>query len=220
MHDLINLLLEFSQDIGYWGIVLLMTIESSFIPFPSEIVIPPAAYLASLGKMNIFLIILSGILGSLIGATINYILGMTLGRKLIYYCADHKICQMMLINSKKVKIAEDYFLKYGRISTLMGRLVPAVRQLISLPAGFSKMNFGQFVFYTFLGSGTWTIILAVLGYSFGANQEILEKYYKEATILAVLLVVVTIIGFIVYQKRKKLKCETITSESSTQHIGR
>lgn len=201
MHELITLLLEFSESIGYWGIVLLMTIESSFIPFPSEIVIPPAAYLASLGKMNIYLVILSGILGSLIGSSINYILGLTLGRKVIYYCADHRLCQMMMINSQKVKVAEDYFLKYGIISTLMGRLVPAVRQLISLPAGFSKMKFSEFIFYTFLGSGIWTVILAVLGYSFGANQELLQKYYKEATIVSILLVCIIIIGFIIYKKK-------------------
>ena len=152
--------------------------------------------------MNIYLVILSGILGSLIGATINYLLGMSLGRKLIYYCADHKICKMMLINQKKVQIAENYFLKYGRISTLLGRLVPAVRQLISIPAGFSRMNFKQFIFYTFLGSGTWTVILAVLGYAFGANQELLEKYYKEATIVTILTVVLGITAFVIYQKKK------------------
>jgi len=192
-----------------------MTIESSFIPFPSEIVIPPAAYLASLGQMNIYLVILSGILGSLIGAIINYIIGMTLGRKFIYYCADHKLCRMMLINKRKVEIAENYFLKYGKISTLMGRLVPAVRQLISIPAGFSRMNFKQFLFYTFLGSGTWTIILAVLGYAFGANQELFEKYYKEATIGAVAVVAIGVICFVVYQKKKNIKTE-IDFESSSE----
>src|SRR3989339_31909 len=108
MHDLIDLLLGLSAQMGYGGIVFLMTIESSFIPFPSEIVIPPAAYLASLGQMNIYLVILSGILGSLIGAIINYIIGMTLGRKFIYYCADHKLCRMMLINKRKVEIVDNY----------------------------------------------------------------------------------------------------------------
>ena len=145
----LNLILE----IGYLGITLLITIESSFIPFPSEIVIPPAAYLAQQGEMNIFLVILAGIIGSLLGALINYFLAYTLGRKVVYSLVNLKIFRFLLINKEKVVKAEEYFLKYGNFSTFMGRFIPAVRQLISIPAGFSKMNLKNFILYTSLGSG-------------------------------------------------------------------
>ncbi len=130
----LNLILE----IGYLGITLLITIESSFIPFPSEIVIPPAAYLAQQGEMNIFLVILAGIIGSLLGALINYFLAYTLGRKVVYSLVNLKIFRFLLINKEKVVKAEEYFLKYGNFSTFMGRFIPAVRQLISIPAGFLR----------------------------------------------------------------------------------
>ena len=203
MTEILNLMLDFSHSIGYTGIIVLMTIESSFIPFPSEIIIPPAAYLASLGKMNIYLVIISGIIGSLLGAIINYILALTLGRKIIFILANTKVARMLLITENKIAKAENYFLKYGNVSTFIGRLVPAVRQLISIPAGFSKMNFGKFIFYTFLGSATWTIILALLGYTFGANQELLLKYYKQISLAFIILALVVIFGIILYQKKKK-----------------
>ncbi|MBU1255318.1 DedA family protein, partial [Patescibacteria group bacterium] len=158
---LASLVLNIILKIGYIGITLLMTVESSFIPFPSEIVIPPAAYLAQQGQMNIFLVIIAGIAGSLFGALINYYLAYTLGRKAIY----------SLINKKKIVKAENYFLEYGNASTLLGRFVPAVRQLISIPAGFFRMSLKSFILYTSIGSGIWVIILAILGYAFGANQE-------------------------------------------------
>ncbi len=179
MSGIINILLNFSLHIGYPGIVLLMTIESSFIPFPSEVVIPPAAYLAQQGQFNLTFVVLAGILGSLLGATINYVLAITLGRRIIYALASTRCAKIFMINANKVQKAEKYFLKYGNASTFLGRLVPAIRQLISIPAGFSRMNFRNFLLFTFLGSGIWTAILAVLGYAFGANQELLQRYYKE-----------------------------------------
>ncbi|MDD5291353.1 MAG: DedA family protein [Patescibacteria group bacterium] len=197
MSEFINFFLSLSHNLGYDGIVLLMAIESSFIPFPSEIVIPPAAYLASRGEMNIYLIILAGVIGSLIGAVINYWLAYFLGRALIYKIADHRTSRFFLINSAKIKKSEDFFLRYGNISTLVGRLIPVVRQLISLPAGFARMNFKSFLFYTAFGSGVWAIVLAILGYAFGANQELLAKYYKEISwffvILAILVAAVIVI---------------------------
>ncbi|MFH1522561.1 MAG: DedA family protein [Patescibacteria group bacterium] len=206
MSELINLLLEFSQSLGYPGIIILMTIESSFIPFPSEIVIPPAAYLASQGQMNIILVVISGILGSLIGATINYFLALYLGRAVVYKLADHKISNFLLINSKKIIKAENYFLQHGSISTFVGRFIPAVRQLISLPAGFSKMNFKKFIFFTGLGSGIWVIILAILGFTFGANQELMKKYYQEISLifigLIIILAVVLLIRKLINNKNK------------------
>src|SRR3989339_329119 len=201
MHELIDLLLAFSSNLGYTGIILLMAVESSFIPFPSEIVVPPAAYLASQGEMDIFLVILSGISGSLIGATLNYFLAMWLGRKVIYSLSRTRIARMLLINEAQIKKSEDLFLKFGNLSTFWGRLIPAVRQLISLPAGFSKMPFKNFIFFTFLGSGLWTVILAVLGYVFGANQEELKQYYKEISVILGATAII-VISLMVMKKNK------------------
>jgi len=158
---LLSLVSSIISKIGYYGIFILITIESSFIPFPSEIVIPPAAYLAQQGEMNIFLVILAGIIGSLLGALINYFLAYTLGRKVVYSLVNLKIFRFLLINKNKVIKAEKYFIKYGNFSTFMGRFIPAVRQLISIPAGFSKMNLKNFILYTSLGSGIWVIVLAI-----------------------------------------------------------
>ena len=201
MFAFINFFLDFSQSLGYSGIVLLMAIESSFVPFPSEIIIPPAAYLASQGQMNIFLVIIAGIIGSLIGAIINYWLAFWLGRKIIYRFADSKLCKILLINSKKIERSEKFFLRYGNISTLIGRLIPVIRQLISLPAGFARMNFKSFVFYTTLGSSVWVIFLAGSGYVLGANQDLVIKYYEIISLsLVVLLVIVGIIWYLVKKK--------------------
>jgi len=203
MFEFIDLLLLFSAKMGYLGIIFLMAIESSFIPFPSEVVVPPAAYLASQGQMNIFLVVISGIIGSLIGAIFNYFFAMSLGRKIVYSLAGHRYARILLIDENKIAKAEEYFLKYGNISTFIGRLVPAVRQLISIPAGFSRMNFKNFIFYTFLGSSAWTIILAVLGYTFGANQEILSMYYREIKIIAIVLCLGVILFFVFKKNNKK-----------------
>jgi membrane protein DedA with SNARE-associated domain len=169
----------YMANINYFTITLLMTIESSFIPFPSEVVIPPAAWKAAQGELNVYLVVLCGILGSLLGAIFNYYFALLLGRKLVYSLADTKIAHLMLINRKSVEKAEAYFLKYGNSSTFIGRLVPAVRQLISLPAGLSKMDIKAFLFYTTLGSGIWTIILAALGYYLYTQKELLNRYYEE-----------------------------------------
>jgi len=201
----INYLLAFSAKIGYGGIVLLMTVESSFIPFPSEIIIPPAAYLASQGQFNIYLVIIAGLIGSLIGAIVNYFLALTLGRQIIYSLANKKIARLFLLSEKKIKKAEAYFLKYGGISTFLGRLVFAVRQLISIPAGFSRMNFKKFIFYTALGSGLWIIILAILGYFFGAQKEIFTKLYIEAKYIGIFGSLFVILAVILYRSYKNRK---------------
>ncbi|MBU1292120.1 DedA family protein [Patescibacteria group bacterium] len=189
------------DKIGYLGVLVLMTIESSFIPFPSEVVILPAAYLAQQGKMNIYLVVIAGIIGSILGALINYYLASTLGRKIIYTLADKRFFKFLLITPEKVNKAEKYFLKYGNISTLIGRLVVGVRQLISIPAGFSKMKLSSFIFYTTLGSSIWVVILAVFGYSFGSNQEQLEKYYSEISWFFVILAVI-FIAYLIIKKKK------------------
>lgn len=179
MSEIIDLLLIITAKMGYWGIFILMTIESSFIPFPSEIVVPPAAYLAQKGEMNLWLVIISGVLGSLTGAIINYYIAISLGRTIIYNLARTKVARMLLIDQETIKKAEDYFLRFGNLSTFICRLIPGVRQLISLPAGFAKMKFSNFIFYTLLGSTVWVAILALLGYYFGENEEILKRYYHE-----------------------------------------
>ncbi|NQV00567.1 MAG: DedA family protein [Parcubacteria group bacterium] len=185
---------------GYLGIGFLMTIESCFIPFPSEVVILPAAYLAQQGEMNIFLVVIVGIVGSLLGASINYFLAYTLGRKVIYSLVDCRFFKFLFINKEKIIKAENYFLKYGNLSTFTGRLVPGVRQLISIPAGFSRMSFKSFILYTFLGSGVWVTILAVLGYSFGSNQELVSKYSEQVSLLFVVFALILIVLII---KKKK-----------------
>jgi len=199
---LASLVTSIILKIGYWGVVALMTIESSFIPFPSEIIVPPAAYLAQQGQFNIYLVIIAGIAGSLLGALINYYLARTLGRKIIYALARKKFSKFLLINPEKLVKAEKYFLKYGNVSTFIGRLVPWARQLISIPAGFSKMNLKRFIFYTSLGSGIWVIILAVLGYAFGSNQELLAGYYEEISLFFIILALIIVIGIIIKRKIK------------------
>jgi len=195
-------ILSFFSGFGYWGIFFLMTIESSFIPFPSEIIIPPAAYLASQGEYSVYLVILFGVLGTLLGALINYFLALKLGRSIIYSLLETKIAKVLFLNKDKIKKSEDYFLQYGNVSTFIGRLIPAVRQLISIPAGFSKMNLKSFLFYTSLGSTIWVSILAVLGYQLGANKELLAQYYGEIKIALWAIAFVFVIYLILKFKKK------------------
>jgi membrane protein DedA with SNARE-associated domain len=201
-----NFLLSITEGLGYTGLMILMAIESSFIPMPSEIIIPPAAYLASLGKMNIFIIILMGTLGSLIGAIFNYTLGYYLGRPIVYKLSEHKLAKFVFVNRDKLEKAENYFLKNSKSATFIGRLVPVIRQLISIPAGFCKMNFWVFIFYTALGSFIWVSLLAILGYFIGSNHELFMKYYKETTIILLLLGLIYF-SFKIY-KIKKNKNQT------------
>lgn len=205
----INFLLVISQKMGYFGILFLMTVESSFIPFPSELIIPPSAYLAQRGEFNIYLIIFLGILGSIIGALINYYLAYFLGRKIIYNLINKKIFKILNLDNKKIEKSENFFLKYGNISTLIGRLIPIIRQLISLPAGFSKMSLKNFIFYTSVGSGIWTIILAVFGYHLGANKLLLEKYYRELEWLfiasALIIFIYLLLKYFLKDKKKHKK---------------
>ncbi|MGE5425795.1 MAG: DedA family protein [Bacillota bacterium] len=199
---IVNALLAFSQEIGYWGIVLLMALESSFIPFPSEVVVPPAAYLAAQGKMNIWLVIVSSVAGSMIGAYFNYYIAYYLGRPLVYRLAATKAARFLLIKPEQIQRAESYFAKYDRTSTFFGRLVPVVRQLISLPAGFVKMPLWRFTIYTFLGSALWTCVLAGLGYFFGANEDLWHRYYSQISwgILAAVLIGIAVV--VIRKKRK------------------
>lgn len=166
------------ENLNFWTITLLMTVESSFIPFPSEIVIPPAAFMAKdIGEL--LLVILAGVLGSILGALINYWLAIWLGRPLIYKFADTKLAHLMLIDRAGVEKSEKFFLKYGNLATLIGRLVPAVRQLISLPAGLARMPMVPFLFFTFLGSAIWNTVLALIGFALKGQEQLFSAYYDE-----------------------------------------
>lgn len=202
MSELVNYILAFSGQLGYGGILLLMTVESSFIPFPSEVVIPPAAYLASQGEFNIFLVVFYGIIGSLLGAIINYFLAFYLGRAIIYRLADHKVGHFLFLSSSQVKKAEDFFAKHGGLSTFIGRLVPVVRQLISMPAGFARMSLFKFIAFTALGSGLWTLVLAFLGYWFGSNKEALSNYYGAISNFFLITFLILIVVFLTKKIKK------------------
>ena len=205
----------YANNMNYLSITLLMTVESSFIPFPSEIVIPPAAYVA--GKedstlhatdsypINVLLIVLFGTIGAMLGAIINYLLAMWLGRPIIYAFADSKVGHLRLLSSEKVKKAEDYFNDHGKVSTFVGRLIPGIRQLISIPAGLSKMNFGQFLLYTFLGAGIWNIVLALLGYIAHGQMDLIHAYSHELSIAIMALLAVAVIYFIAKAIIKRYK---------------
>ncbi len=197
----------YDANMNYTNITLLMTIESSFIPFPSEIVIPPAAYVASKPEshLNIFLVVLFGTLGAIIGALINYYLALWLGRPIIYKFADSKLGHLCLLSSEKIKKAEDYFNDHGKVSTFIGRLVPGIRQLISIPAGLAKMNLGSFILYTTLGAGIWNTILAFIGYLAHGQADLINKYSHELSVIVLALVGLAAIWFIVKAliKRKK-----------------
>lgn len=201
----VNFLLAFFQKIAYWGVFFLMTIESSFIPFPSEVVVPPAAYLAAQGKMNLYLVILAALAGSLVGALINYFLAYYLGRPIIYRLAKTKLAKYLLISEGKIRKAENYFVKYENSSTFFARLIPVIRQLISLPAGFVKMPLKSFILYTSLGSFIWVSILVALGYFFGANEELWQGYYKELSYGIGFIAIAFLLIFISTQVRKRRK---------------
>jgi membrane protein DedA with SNARE-associated domain len=163
MQEIITWVLE---NLDYWVVLIFMAIESSFIPFPSEVVVPPAAWLALTGdKMNIVLVVVFATLGANIGALINYYLAKWLGRPVVYKFANSRFGHLCLLSEEKVKYAEEYFRKHGAASTFFGRLVPAVRQLISIPAGLAGMKIGPFLLYTTLGAGAWNIVLGVIGYA-------------------------------------------------------
>ncbi len=205
MQEIITQVVDwYMANMNYWTITLLMAIESSFIPFPSEIIIPPAAFKAANGELNVFLVVFFGSLGALIGALFNYYFAKYLGQALLLKFADTRIARMMLLDRAAVEKSEAYFRKNGNISTLIGRLVPGIRQLISLPAGLVSMNLKNFILYTVIGSTAWNIILAVLGYFFYSQKERLEMYYHEITYVMLGLGVLYI-GYLIYNGFKKNK---------------
>lgn len=195
------------DHLNYWVITLLMAIESSFIPFPSEIVVPPAAYQAAHGDKNVFLVVFFATVGALIGASVNYALAYYLGRPIVYKFANSRIGHMCLIDENKVMVAEKYFDDHGAVGTIVGRLVPAVRQLISIPAGLARMNFGKFLLYTTIGAGAWNSILAAIGYSLASvvppeQLDATVAEYEQPIKYGMLVVFVGIICFLLYKGRK------------------
>ncbi len=177
--EIINSVVEwYMANLNYITVALLMVIESSFIPFPSEVVIPFAAYKAAQGELNVFGVVLAGTVGALIGALVNYYLALYLGRPIVYKLADSKFGKLLLLSKAKIVHAEEYFVRNGKSSTFIGRLVPAVRQLISIPAGLAKMNMRDFIIYTIAGAGLWNIILAVIGYFIYDIREQIFPYIE------------------------------------------
>lgn len=199
----------YNNNINYGTITALMAIESSFIPFPSEIVVPPAAAVSVRedSNLNFFLVILFATIGAIIGALVNYYLAISLGRTIIYKFADSRLGHLCLLSSEKIKQAEDYFNRKGSIATFVGRLIPGIRQLISIPAGLARMPLLPFILFTSLGAGIWNVVLALIGYIVGDNMDLINKYSHEMgyiilAIIAVVAIYYIIKKMIIYKKTK------------------
>jgi len=206
-----DVLVWYDAHMNYQTVGLLMTLESSFIPFPSEVVIPPAVYVAcnpnTQGGMKIWLIVLFGTLGALLGAYINYFLSRWLGRPIIYAFADSKVGHILQLSKEKVQRAENYFNDHGNVSTLIGRFIPVIRQLISIPAGLSKMRIVPFTFFTLVGAALWNCVLALLGYLAyqAADPQIIEKYSRQLSIIIIILFCAAVAFFIIRAIVRKSK---------------
>jgi len=187
---------------GYGGIFILMAIESSFIPFPSEIVMIPAGWLVATGQMSFILALSVGVLGSLVGALFNYYLAFYLGRKAVSKLVS-QYGKLFFIDENSIEKSERFFKKHGPITTFIGRLIPIVRQLISLPAGFAKMNLAKFCIYTAAGAGIWSAVLLWLGYTFGNNQALIEQNLNLITWLVVAVVAAIIFVYALCIRNKK-----------------
>ena len=195
LNSLILFILDLIKDLGYFGIFIGMTIESSFFPFPSEIILIPAGALVARGELSFLPVFLAGLFGSVLGAWINYFIAFFLGRKTIDLLVD-KYGKFFFINKSKLRKADKYFENHGEITIFIGRLIFVIRQLISLPAGFAKMNFWKFTLYTALGAGIWTATLITIGYFFNGAGLIVKM------VTGILLVVSLIFSVIYYIKNK------------------
>jgi membrane protein DedA with SNARE-associated domain len=197
LHDVVTWVVDTVGSLGYIGIFIMMFLESSFFPFPSEVVMIPAGYLASKGEMNLGIAIGTGIFGSLTGAIFNYYLALRFGRKFL-----EKWGKYVFIKEQTLEKMENFFAKHGHISTFSGRLIPAVRQYISLPAGLAKMDIYKFSLYTSLGAGIWVVILAMLGYFIGENQNLIDQYLKTIIISVILILILLALVYARFQIRK------------------
>ena len=196
-HDIINFIVDTVSSLGYFGIFFMMFLESSFFPFPSEVVMVPAGYLVSKGEMNLFAVIFFGIAGSLAGAVFNYFLAIKLGRKFIL-----RFGKYFFFSEENLNKMETFFIKHGPISTFSGRLIPGVRQYISLPAGLAKMDIWKFSLYTSLGAGIWVIILTLLGYFIGENQALINEWLKTILIVIAISLTFMVLFYIQFKKRR------------------
>jgi membrane protein DedA with SNARE-associated domain len=196
--DMVNWIVDMVGALGYLGIIVMMFLESSFFPFPSEVVMIPAGYLASKGEMNLYVVIGSGILGSLLGAVFNYYLARTLGRRIIIRWGRY-----FFFSEATMAKMENFFHKHGPISTFSGRLIPAVRQYISLPAGLSKMRLDLFCLYTALGAGIWMVVLTLLGFFIGKQEALVKPYLQSALAITLVAVTVLIILYMLFQRHKR-----------------
>jgi len=202
----------YMDNMNYGTITLLMTLESSFIPFPSEIVVPPAAYKASQenSEMNIILVVVFATIGAILGSLLNYYIALWLGRPIIYRFAESRLGRMCMLSAEKVQKSEAYFNKHGNISTFIGRLIVGIRQLISLPAGLARMSLVPFLLFTTLGAGIWNIILAVMGYIAHGQASLINQYSKEISYVILIFVVLFLLyllynGFVKKNKKNTSK---------------
>ena len=191
MHALVDFLVQTIGSLGLVGIFFLMFLESSFFPFPSEVVMIPAGYLASSGEMNLFLVIAVGVAGSLAGAWFNYLLAHRFGRNLM----------LRFMSEERVEKLDRFFENHGHISTFTGRLIPGLRQYISFPAGLARMPTGKFTLYTTLGALIWVTILTLLGYVIGQQQELIHRYLREITVITLIAVALLLLTYIVYWRK-------------------
>ena len=206
-------LIQFCLDhLNYWTVMLFMAIESSFIPFPSEAVVPPAAWKAAVtGEMSVVLVVVFATLGALIGALFNYYIALWFGRPLVYRFANSRFGHMCLIDEEKVKKAETFFAEHGAVSTLIGRLIPVVRQLISVPAGLARMGIGRFILFTSLGAGIWNVILATLGYYMAeipglqTEEAVMSKVKEYSSEIGIVFIAVAVfvVAYLAYKGLKK-----------------
>ena len=193
----------YMQHMNYFTITMLMAIESSFVPLPSEVVIPPAIWQAlKTGELNVYLVVVFATLGAVIGAMFNYVMARWLGRVIVYGFAESKVGKLFFLNQAKIEHAEAYFNRHGRSSTFIGRLIPGIRHLISIPAGLAKMDVKQFVLYTAMGSLIWHIILAVLSCYLYSQQDLLMKYMHEVSYV-LLACGALFVGYLIWKYKKK-----------------
>jgi membrane protein DedA with SNARE-associated domain len=206
--ELFHTLLDwYMANLNYFTIALLMLVESTFLPLPSEVVIPFAAYKAAQGDLNVFGVVIFGTVGALTGSLINYTLAYYLGRPIVYKFAESKVGRLFLLSKEKVEHAENYFIRNGKTSTFIGRLVPGIRHLISIPAGLAKMDLRSFMLYTFIGAGIWNIILAIIGYYIYDLRDKIFPYLDNVLYFlgAVFVIYLVIKGIGGMRKNKKAK---------------
>ncbi len=198
MHEIVTLIVNIAHEFGYFGIFIMMFLESTFFPFPSEVAMIPAGYLVAKGEMSLILVILVGTFGSLLGALFNYFLARKYGRVGVL-----KFGRYFFFTKEKLEKMESFFIEHGSFSTFIARLIPGVRQLVSLPAGLSKMNLGKFTLYTTLGAGLWVTVLVLLGYFIGENEALIKEYLDQIILGTLGIIVIVTLGYVYMNKRAK-----------------